>query len=348
MDKGMFSTCSQSAWKMILAPAIIILSFFLLTSTIAVAQDPKDSARMIFLGKTFEFLHHRALSGGAKFWEYTPRDEEILGIKEHILLWQFSKKESLSQVVQTFQDIIQKGQGEMLTQGGSTNREYFDAFFYTCERNQCVEFTLNRLWQDGNGVRGASYMKKFEGPDQELLARKTATAYLDPWLREFRQLNLPQPWKVPPSSNSPYIQRQAKAYTKEGLALVANGDLKGRSLLEKAKDLTPNDPIAHMNYANVLMVIARNLEPQGGNAALQRYQEAEASWFSALSLIELQNGKEALRAQCLFKLGEIHEYAYADTKKAAEFYEKALRLNPNHPSAREALAQVGTKTKQSH
>ena len=131
-----------------------ILFLFLSPNASAIAQESKNSNQIIFLGKVFHFLYYKPMSAHLTLWFYVPTGQTATIGKEVISLWEFSKDFSFHDVIQSIQGEVRKGKGEMLTQGGSTNREYYGAFLNPCELDQCLEILLNRFWQEPEGVRG--------------------------------------------------------------------------------------------------------------------------------------------------------------------------------------------------
>lgn len=323
---------------------IVSILFFLLSpNASAIAQESKNSNQIIFLGKPFHFLYHKAMSAHLTLWFYVPIGQAVTTGKEVISLWEFSKDSSFHDVIWASQEAVKKGNGEMLTKGGSTSREYYGAFLNPCELDRCLEILLHRFWQEPDGVRGIYYSREFLGKDKESRARKEAQRQMDQWIVEIRRLRTPQPWKYPPSPDPSRMKEYAKILTKEGLALAAAGDPAGPQYLKEAADLTPDDPFTFMNLGIVTAMVARKAESMKQGGGLEGSRLAERSWRKALSLFEAQGGNEKHRWQSFYLLGDSYEHVFGDPGQAAECYEKALQLNPKHPAATKGLERVKVK-----
>ncbi len=300
----------------------------------AVAQELKGSDQILFLGKPFKYLYHQIMSDHLTLWFYVPSGESITPGKEVISLWQFSKDFSLVDVVRSSQEAIKKGKGEILTQGGATHREYFAALLNPCESDRCVEILLQRFWQEPDGIRGIYYSREFSGLDKEKAVQNEALGSMHQWLAEIRRLQTPQPWKHPPPPDLSLTKEYVKVFTKEGLALAAEGAPSALKYLKEALALAPEDPFAYLTLGLGAAMLARKAEAMQKGGGIEGSKLAEKLWNEALRRFEAQGKNEGPRSQCLYLLGDLYEHVFGDPQKAAEFYARALQLNPKHPGAR--------------
>lgn len=321
---------------------LVLLSSFTLQS-MAVAQESKGGHQILFLGRPFKYLYHQVMSDHLTLWFYVPSGESVTPGKEVISLWQFSTDFSLIDVVRSSQEAIKKGRGEILTQGGATSREYFAALLNPCASGRCIEIMLQRFWQEPDGIRGIYYSKELSGLGKGEAVQSEALGPLHQWLDEIRRLKTPEPWKHPPPSDASLIRDYVKAFTKEGLALAAEGAPLALKYLNEALALAPEDPFAYLTLGLGAAMVARKAEAVEKGGGLEQSRLAEKLWNEALRRFEAQGKNEGPRSQCLYLLGDLYEHVFGDPRKAAEFYARALQLNPKHPAARRGGERIKGK-----
>ena len=145
---------------------------------------------------------------------------------------------------------------------------------------------------------------------------------------------------------SPFLMMQPafadlKQDTVQAMQLLQAGQKE--EALARLKELAkayPKEPAAQMNYGSLLFGKAASLFKQGAqNESKPLFDEAEKHLVSAGKLFS--NAKENKGAsQSFFLLGDIYQYIRGDKKKAAEFYNKSLSLDPQNKSASQEIQNV--------
>ena len=105
----------------------------------------------------------------------------------------------------------------------------------------------------------------------------------------------------------------------------------------------PHDPEIRLNYASIRFYRARRLLLTDIPAAQLEFKGIEGQLIAALQLSEADEahpGKQLLRSQSAFMLGDLYWYIFHDSARAKTMYQDALRYFPEHDGASEALKRI--------
>jgi len=126
----------------------------------------------------------------------------------------------------------------------------------------------------------------------------------------------------------------------EGVLLIRKGRMDdGLALMKRATQLAPEDPSWHMSYASTLFMkgqaVIRAGKREEGKVI---FREVERELVMAIKFFT-ETDRQVV-SHCYFLLGDVYSVAFQDQAKATTFYQTALKYNPDHPGAIDALKRA--------
>ena len=138
------------------------------------------------------------------------------------------------------------------------------------------------------------------------------------------------------SLENPQLTHQANKLESQAIDFIDNDNMdKGIALMARATELDPT-PMRRMNYGSILFGNGVEYFKNGDKVeALRALHEAENQLSQAIAAFHPKRDQQFL-AQAYFLLGEIYSNAFADPRKARDFYQISLSYYYNQ-GAKEAL-----------
>jgi tetratricopeptide (TPR) repeat protein len=135
---------------------------------------------------------------------------------------------------------------------------------------------------------------------------------------------------------TPNASIQLNRLENRALLLFQEGKIEeGFRLLKQVTTMEPENPVRRMNYGSNLYGLSGRLFKQGDAKASKKYaKEAEVELKAAIRFFGQKIKNYILISHCYFLLGDIYQFAYGDRIAAKEFYQNALKYNPEHPEAK--------------
>lgn len=126
---------------------------------------------------------------------------------------------------------------------------------------------------------------------------------------------------------------------KKAVGLIQKGRAdKAFDLFQQAVRQFPSEGRAHLSYGSALFAQGFQLHRQGHlSKGLSILDQAEQELRAASDILGRDPANHSLTAQCHYFIGELHFFIYDDLKKARNYYESALELDPKFQPAMDSL-----------